>query len=269
MKHGDIIKVDINKLVPNDYNPNEMSDAQFRLLNMNVQEFGMLQIPIVKPLKDGKYEIIDGEHKWEAAKLQDFKEIHCIVVDPKRVDGVKQMLLTSRMNQIHGTANATKLRKMIQSVLSEGEYEFDELAEQFGFSDEDEFEELWKEAKDTLPDDPDLKAEFDAAKKTVKTVDDLTNLVEKLLNKYGDTLPAHFMIVDHGGKDSLWVKVKDRATFAKLTTLAREVAEKGITFDSAMVGILTSSVFTKWIEKHKDALEPLEQEPNYDEVLDE
>jgi ParB/RepB/Spo0J family partition protein len=74
--------VDINKLVPNDWNPNRQSKHDFELLMSSIVDDGFTQpiIVLAKPVK-GKLVIVDGEHRWRAARELQFVEIPVVKVD--------------------------------------------------------------------------------------------------------------------------------------------------------------------------------------------
>ena len=64
--------VDILKVMPNDYNPkinideNEANRAEFEKVKDSIKIAGQIQPLIVRELPKGKYEIINGYHRWRA-----------------------------------------------------------------------------------------------------------------------------------------------------------------------------------------------------------
>lgn len=237
----------------NNYNPNEMTDAMFDALSRNVDDIGMVQPVLVRPVKD-RYEVVDGEHRVESMRMQDYEEVPCIVVNPKYVDEMKARFITMRMNNIKGKLNKNKFRQLVEEVLETGDYEFDDLASEFGFVDESEFEALWNSAREAI-DDPEMREEFESNKDDMKSVDDVSKLIERLYAKYGSTLPAHYMFFDFNGKEALTVQLQSAQDVQTIKDAARSVIGKGITFDSALVKLVGSLSFMKWVEKHKDDLD--------------
>jgi len=243
--------------------PNEMTADEFSMLSENLDDVGFLQPLLVAPLwkKEGRqiYRIIDGEQRFEAQRLRDVTILPCVVVDPERVPESKQKFQTVRMNKIKGSLNTKKFNALVEGLVKSGEYEFDELAHEFGFVDEDEFQLLIASARDTLPDNPDIRREFDAAKEDVKTVDDLSLLLNRLFSRYGDSLPYNYMMLDFGGKEHIWVRMPSKE-FGKAKSHAREAMELGFTFDSIMSRVFTLMDVGKFIEKHRDFLEEVKKE---------
>jgi hypothetical protein len=114
-----------------------------------------------------------------------------------------------------------------------------------------------------------MKKEFDAAKDEIKTVDDLTTLLNRLFTKYGDTLPANFMILDFGGKEHIWVRLSKKQ-FKLIQDKARVCLELGVTFDSVISHVLTVMDTKKFINTFSDQLEKIEQKPeSIDELVKE
>jgi len=60
-----VVDIPVNELQPNEYNPNRQSDHDFELLCRSITEDGFTQ-PILA--QSSTKIIIDGEHRWRAAK---------------------------------------------------------------------------------------------------------------------------------------------------------------------------------------------------------
>jgi len=261
IEHGEIVDIPIDAIEPNPWNPNEMAADEFNMLSENLDDVDFLQPLLVVPIREehGKqiYRIIDGEQRYMAQRLRDVENIKCVVADPERIPEIKQKFQTVRMNKIKGTLNTKKFNDLVSSIVSTGEYEFDELAHQFGFVDEDEFQLIIDSARESLPDNPDMRKEFDAAREDIKTVDDLSLVLNRLFTKYGDTLPWNFMILDWGGKEQIWVRMSKR-DYDKAKAQARKVVDLGVTFDSVVGRFFSLLDMDKFVEKHRDFLEKVE-----------
>ncbi len=91
-----IAYMDIDLLKPNDWNPNRQDEHDFELLCKSMEEDGFTQ-PII--IHSGTNIIVDGEHRWRAAKVLGFKEIPVVKVDMP----IEQMKLsTIRHNRARG-----------------------------------------------------------------------------------------------------------------------------------------------------------------------
>lgn len=60
-----IVYVAVSVVKPNSYNPNQQNDHDFELLKQSMREDGFTA-PIV--VQEGTNEIVDGEHRWRAAR---------------------------------------------------------------------------------------------------------------------------------------------------------------------------------------------------------
>lgn len=231
--------VPIDNLEANPDNPNEMNEAEFNLLYDNVEKMGLTDpifvVPHPKPEKKKKkmYMIIGGEHRWEVAKLHGFEEVPVTIVDEKDFNKDEQKFQMVRHNIIHGNMSPQKFMSLYQSLTKE--YTKEVAAEMFGFANEEEFTRLIKETKASLP--KELHGEFDAAKSELKTIDDLSALLNKLFSQHGDTLPFGYMIFDFGGQDSVWLRLQ-KSDLKNFNVLADACKSSGKTLDSVVSGLL-------------------------------
>jgi len=88
---GSITHLPINQLQPNAWNPNQMTDTQFRELVEEVRRLGRVPKPIVVRHHGEQFEIVDGEHNWQAAQEVGLTELPCEIID---ADDFEAMLQT-------------------------------------------------------------------------------------------------------------------------------------------------------------------------------
>ncbi|MFH7835142.1 MAG: ParB/RepB/Spo0J family partition protein [Candidatus Aenigmatarchaeota archaeon] len=108
----EIKNININEIIPNPWNPNIMEDDIYQHLKREYERVGYLQ-PILVRKKNDKYEIIDGEHRWRAAKEFGLNEITCIIIE---LDDEQAKLTTINMNKIKGTNDPYKLSLLIKDL---------------------------------------------------------------------------------------------------------------------------------------------------------
>jgi len=269
-EHGESVRIPIERIEVNQWNPNEMSISEFNLLSDNVDKVKFLQpiLVVPLPLKKGelqRFRIVDGEHRFETMKINDEKMIPCVVADPAIFDEATQRKQTVRMNMIKGKVNTKKLAKLVDDLIENFGQSYDEMAYELGFPDADAFQKLLDQTRDNLPNE-DMKKEFDKARKEIKTVDDLSIVLNRLFTEYGDTLPANFMVLDFGGKQHLWVRMASNE-FPKIKTLAKKVMAGGKTFDSFLSHLLAALNVEQFMEKNSDHLKDIEDETGELEAL--
>jgi disulfide oxidoreductase YuzD len=88
--------IPINDVYPNKYNPNRQNEHEFNMLVSSIREDGFTQPVIVN--QDNM--IVDGEHRWKAAKAVGMTQIPVVRVDMNK----EQMRIsTIRHNKARGT----------------------------------------------------------------------------------------------------------------------------------------------------------------------
>lgn len=101
----------LSLLVENANNVNEMDDAAFNALCEGVQESGYIPAIDVAPLPDGRYFIVDGNHRAKAAKLLGRSELTCTIL--LGLDNADlQEILSARIAVVRGTVNRTQFTKL-------------------------------------------------------------------------------------------------------------------------------------------------------------
>ena len=79
-KYLTITELLIDRLEPNPWNPNRMTPEIRRKLRLNLQRDGFVSPLLVRKL-DGRYQIVNGEHRWMIAKELGYQTIPCVVLD--------------------------------------------------------------------------------------------------------------------------------------------------------------------------------------------
>jgi ParB/RepB/Spo0J family partition protein len=255
----DVVLIPRALVRPNPWNPNEVAPELFNEIVSNIEELGFVQPIVVAPLDDGseyKFQIIDGEHRYDALMLfseEEVAEIPCIIRDMD-VDSMK--FQTVKLNKLRGKLNIRKFNTLVQDLMER--HSFEEVAERMAFTDPTELEELLINARESLP-TSEMKEEFDKAKEDIKTVEDLSLLLNRLFTQFGDTLPGNFMVLDFGGKNHIWVRMRE-GDYRNVMAKAREAMLEGYTFDSVLMHMLVIIPVHTFIEKYSDLLEEVPDE---------
>jgi len=138
--HHEIKLVKASEIRLNDYNPNIVSPELLSQLEKRIREEGFLQpvlLRLIKPQNGKKYEMIDGEHRYEVAVNRlGYEELPAIVVDKNLPDA---MVATINMNKLRGEFDTLKLAEVIHELHKT--YTIDELEDKLGYN-KDELEGL-------------------------------------------------------------------------------------------------------------------------------
>jgi ParB family chromosome partitioning protein len=114
----DVREVDIDIIKPRDLNANEMKPAKYNFLVKYMKKAGYVQPIIVYPESDGTFTIIDGEHRWKAAKDSGFKSIEVIVTD---ITPHEQDVMSVNMNLIHGEINPSVFAELLGRIVDKND----------------------------------------------------------------------------------------------------------------------------------------------------
>lgn len=121
MNNGYEIKqgVPVDMFLPNPWNPNVMEEDKFSILVENIRQEGfMLQPILATPSKEveGKYTIIDGEHRWKASKEAGVKTIDAVVISSSLVES---QLKTLGFNNLRGVNDRVKMGMLLDKLITE------------------------------------------------------------------------------------------------------------------------------------------------------
>lgn len=108
--------VDISELIPNNYNPNKLSDIKFKALVNWIKEEGwnrLAPIEVLPKWKDWKYIIIDWFHRMKALKEAWINEAHIEISDLK--DWYEKLRTLSK-NLIHWQHDVIKEAELIKDI---------------------------------------------------------------------------------------------------------------------------------------------------------
>lgn len=173
--------VPVTDIHPNAWNPNRQDDFMYAKELASIRAFGFVSPLIVRAI-DGLYEIIDGEHRWKAAKELGMKEVP--VWSLGAVDDETAKQLTIILNETKGRAQPDLLKPLLEdllesrtadellAVLPYTPEQFAGLTDSFDWSDI-EFERPAREEKWVL--------------KTFRMPKDAADVLDAALSKVGET----------------------------------------------------------------------------------
>src|SRR5262245_39444528 len=104
--------VPVDDVEKNAYNPNDVEAEFFEAIVSQVKDEGMNQPILVRPAPEnpGKFLIVDGEHRWKAAKIAGKQRIGVIVVP---FDEKRAKVRTLSMNNLRGQNIPIKLARLL------------------------------------------------------------------------------------------------------------------------------------------------------------
>jgi hypothetical protein len=126
----ELINIKHSEIVPNDWNPNKQNERAFEAEIESITDNGFVQPVTVRkhPTMKGKYQIIDGYHRWlalqkifadkglQTAPLKSIvttQEVPCVVLD---VTDAQARKLTIILNETRGRAELGELGILLESI---------------------------------------------------------------------------------------------------------------------------------------------------------
>lgn len=193
------ISIPIDKIIESEENPNEMSDSQFNELVRRITEVGFKEPISVIPFED-KYKLVAGHHRVKAAKFLGMVDIPAYIFSDWDDDKRKAELI--RDNVIRGKMNPLKFSKLFDQLSVKYSKEIAQMM--VGLSDEDSFKRYYKEVRAALP--PDIRKKLDENKDKIKTIDDLSMVLNEIFTTHGDDLTFNFMVFSYGKSEHVYIK---------------------------------------------------------------
>ena len=98
-------KIEVTSLKVGDLHPspkpnaNKMEAAQFDLLVLGMKAHGCVQPLLVRPSAKGKYEIVDGHHRWRAAQAAGLAKVLAVIA---HTDDQVSAVLGLALNRLRG-----------------------------------------------------------------------------------------------------------------------------------------------------------------------
>ena len=102
--------VPIDSIKPNSYNPNRQDEKEFQMLQESMAEDGFTQ-PIV--VQRSTREIVDGEHRWRAARAAGHEAVPVVLVD---MTAEQMRISTLRHNRARGAEDQALVTQVLQDL---------------------------------------------------------------------------------------------------------------------------------------------------------
>jgi hypothetical protein len=237
-----------------------MSQRDFDLLIDNLEKTGLTDPILVRPLDLAKvkgvadsapkgdvgalakmltahcckFRIVGGHHRYDGATYLGFETVPVTVIMDPKFDAEQEKFQLVRMNAIRGKLDPAAFFNLYSQLADQ--YSDEILQDAFGFAEEAEFKRLIAQAAKMLP-DKHLQEKFKEAAQEIKTVDGLSKLLNEMFSKYGDTLPFGYMVFDHAGQRSMWLRIEGK-TMNALDLIGTMCIDHNRTVDDVVGGIM-------------------------------
>ncbi|MBN2365793.1 MAG: ParB/RepB/Spo0J family partition protein [Calditrichaeota bacterium] len=124
-------EIDVGLIDPNPFQPRmEMDSEAFEELKNSVREKGIIQPVAVRPVEDGRYQLIAGERRLKAAIAVGLKWIPAYILDITSDEDMLEMALVENVQREH--LNPIDLANGYQRLIDEVNLTQEEVAEKIG-----------------------------------------------------------------------------------------------------------------------------------------
>lgn len=140
---GALRVVEVDRLRPNTWNPNELSESDFEKVVRSIRKHGFV-VPLVvyRPQPKKKLVIINGEHRWKAAKKLGMPHVPVVVLKTT-TRSARELCLN--LNYLHGDPDPARTGEMVKWFEEHG-LPLPKQAERLSFS-QTELEEFFAETQ--------------------------------------------------------------------------------------------------------------------------
>ena len=127
--NNEIVKISIDKVVPNIYQPRKyFNEEAIEELSQSIREHGIIQPLTVRKMGE-VYELVAGERRLRAAKLADLKTVPCNIVDITDSQSAEIALLENLQRE---DLNYIEVAEAYYNLINDHKFTQDELAKRMG-----------------------------------------------------------------------------------------------------------------------------------------
>ena len=132
-KLKDFIMIEIGKLVKADWNYKEDDDDIKEALKANIKRNGQVENIVVREIKTGFYEIVNGNHRYDALLDLGIKKVVCY--NAGKMTTPAAMRLAVELNETRFPSDKVELSKVFKEMIEE--FSLEDLSATFPFSEDE------------------------------------------------------------------------------------------------------------------------------------
>ena len=219
-------------------NANFMDGVTLNDLIMKIEKRGFDQILTVYWNEDlKKYEVVKGNHRFEASKTLGFTELPCAIGDYASRDEAVADSISD--NVTRGEVQEQILSRNINNLIDR--HGRKKVEEMLMISDKKQLARIIKTVKEQLP--PEMQEAFEKAKVDIKNIDDLASVIQKIAQERGHTAEIGYIFFNLEGKNHLMISM-ERRTEAQVKKVTEFCEERNVNINSIL-----QEAFDLWMTK--------------------
>lgn len=127
---GQVLTINLCDIHLNPHQPRKIFEPQdLEELAQSILAVGLIHPPLVRPTKNGDYELISGERRYQASKLAGLKQIPVYIKASTEFDSA-QMALIENIQRVD--LNPLEIAKALRQLIEEQHFNQEELAARIG-----------------------------------------------------------------------------------------------------------------------------------------
>ena len=107
--------VETERIKPNSYNPNSQLEESLALLTESIKANGWTQPIVVRPIKSGVHVIVDGEHRYMAARALKQSKVPVVILEASDKECIAATVRHNRARGVHGLDGMLHIVKQLRS----------------------------------------------------------------------------------------------------------------------------------------------------------
>ena len=109
-----VVEIALAQLVAAEWNPNQMDGPMRARLRESISRFGVVENLVVRPTREGLYEVLSGNQRLQVLRGLGHEKIPCLVMD---LDDAQARLLAHALNRIEGEDDLGLKAELVRNVL--------------------------------------------------------------------------------------------------------------------------------------------------------
>ncbi len=108
--------IPVSLVEANDYNPNFVAPPEFALLERSIEKDGFTQPVVLWFRGDGRFEIVDGFHRFKVAEKSGLSHVPGVVVNRNKPERSDRIASTIRHNRARGKHQVAEMAKIVAEL---------------------------------------------------------------------------------------------------------------------------------------------------------
>ena len=106
--------IPVDQLMEAHWNPNQMGQAMLAKLKKSLIKFGLVENLVVRPQREGLYEVLSGNQRLQQIKELGWESVPCVIVD---LGDAEARLLAQSLAHIHGQEDLGLRAELMREIL--------------------------------------------------------------------------------------------------------------------------------------------------------